>query len=144
MKKLNAGLTLAVALVVASPIPASASTNELRVRPRMVNFGPTPVGIVTSKSTTLTNTSWETINLTIVATKDWDDFEFGTLPGSTCPTFDPAPLDPGESCVLVVRFWPSEEFLGLTQDERFLATATDPLTGEVLDSDRFVSLGRAA
>jgi hypothetical protein len=43
-----------------------------------------------------------------------------------------------------VRFFPSEQFLGLKQDERFLATATDPLTGEVLDSDRFLFVGRAS
>jgi len=60
------------------------------------------------------------------------------------PTFEPAPLGPGESCVFVVRFWPSEQFLGLKQDQRFLATATDPLTGEVLDSVTSVFLGRAA
>jgi hypothetical protein len=56
------------------------------------------------------------------------------------PTFEPAPLGPDESCVFAVRFWPSEQFLGLKQDQRFLATATDPLTGEVLDSDTFVFL----
>ena len=49
-----------------------------------------------------------------------------------------------DSCVFAVRFWPSEQFLGLKQDQRFLATATDPLTGEVLDSDTSVFLGRAA
>jgi hypothetical protein len=143
MKKLGVFVLLAVALVAVSPAPAPASTNVLTVKPRTVNFGPTPVGLVTSKSTTVTNTSSETINLTIMATKDWDDFSYGFLPGSTCPTFEPAPLAPGESCVFVVRFWPSEQFLRLKQDQRFLATATDPITGEVVDSDRFVFLGRA-
>jgi hypothetical protein len=144
MKKLGVGLMLAAALMAASSTGALASTNVLKVKPRTVNFGPTPVGTVTGGSVTLTNTSSTTINLTINVTKDWDDFSFGFLPGSTCPTFEPAPLDPGESCVFVVRFFPSEQFLGLKQDERFLATATDPLTGEVLDSDRFLFVGRAS
>jgi len=144
MKKLGAGVMLAAALMAASSTGALASTNELKVKPRTVNFGPAPVGMVTSRSTTLTNTSSNTIDLTINVTKDWDDFSFGFLPGSTCPTFEPAPLGPGESCIFVARFWPSEQFLGLKQDQRFLATSTDPLTGEVLDSDTFVFLGRAA
>jgi hypothetical protein len=144
MKKLSAGVMLAAALMAASSTAALASTNVLKVKPRTVNFGPTPVGMVTSKSTTLTNTSSNPIDLTINVTKDWDDFSFGFGPGSTCPTFEPTALGPGESCVFVVRFWPSEQFLGLKQDQRFLATATDPLTGDVLDSDTFVFLGRAA
>jgi hypothetical protein len=143
MKKLGAGVMLAAALMAASSTSALASPNVLKVKPRTV-IGPTPIGMVTTKSTTLTNTSSNTIDLTINVTKDWDDFSFGSLPGSTCPTFEPAPLGPGESCVFVVRFLPSELFLGLKQDQRFLATATDPLTGDVLDSDTFVFLGRAA
>jgi hypothetical protein len=144
MKKLGAGVMLAAALMAASSTAALASTNVLKVKPRTINLGPTPIGMVTSKSTTLTNTSSNTINLTISVTKDWDDFSFGSLPGSTCPTFESAPLGPGESCVFVVRFWPSEQFLGLKQDQRFLATATDPFTGDVLDSDTFIFVGRAA
>jgi len=141
MKKLGAGLMLAAALMAASSTAALAS-NVLKVKPRTVNLGPTPVGTVTGGSVTLTNTSSTTINLTITTTKDWDDFSFGFLPG--CPTFEPAPLAPGESCVFAVRFFPSELFLGLRQDERFLATATDPLTGEVLDSEKLLFVGRAS
>jgi len=141
MKKLGAGFMLAAALIAASSTAALAS-NVLKVKPRTVNFGPTPVGTVTGGSVTLTNTSSTTINLSIVTTKDWDDFSFEFLPG--CPTNEPAPLDPGESCGVVVRFLPSELFLGLKQDERFLATATDPLTGEVLDSEQFLFVGRAS
>ena len=144
MKKLGAGVMLAAALMAASSTAALAFTNVLKVKPRTVNFGPTPVGTVTSGSVTLTNTSSTTINLVINVTKEWDDFSFGSLPGSTCPVFEPAPLGSGESCVFVVGFFPHEDFLGLKQDQRFLATATDPLTGDVLDSDTFVFLGRAA
>ena len=142
MKKLSAGVMLAAALMAASSTAALASTNVLKVKPRTVNFGPTPVGTVTVGSVTLTNTSSTTINLSIATTKDWDDFSFEFLPG--CPTNEPAPLGPGESCGVVVRFLPSELFLGLKQDQRFLATATDPLTGEVLDSEQFLFVGRAS
>ena len=141
MKKLGACLMLAAALMSASSTAALAS-NVLKVKPRTDNLGPTPVGTVTDGSVTLTNAGSTTINLTITATKDWDDFGWGFLPG--CPTFDPAPLGPGESCVFAVRFFPSETFLGLKQDQRFLATATDPLTGEVLDSEQFLFVGRAS
>jgi HYDIN/CFA65/VesB-like, Ig-like domain len=142
MKKLGACLMLAAALMAASSTAALAS-NVLKVKPKTVNLGPTPVGTVTGGSVTLTNTGSTTINLTVNATKDWDDFSWGFLEG--CPIiFEPAPLAPGESCVLSVTFHPSETFLGLKQDERFVATATDPLTGEVLDSDTFLFIGRAS
>lgn len=143
LKKAGAVTLLAVALLVAAPVSAPASTQVVRVSHRTVNFGARPLGSVTYKSTTVTNTSSETVNLTVVVTREWDDFTFGSLPGSTCPVFDPAPLAPGESCVLVVGFWPSEMFLGLKQDQIFLATATDPLTGQVLSSVEFVFFGKA-
>ena len=98
---------------------------------------------ISMASTTVTNTSSQTVNLTIAATKDWDDFSYGFLPGSTCSTFEPMPLAPGESCVFEIRFLPSTDFLGLKQDQIFRATATDPVTGMVLDEDRFVFYGRA-
>jgi len=141
MKKLGACLMLAAALLAASSTAALAS-NVLKVKPKTVNLGLTPVGTVTGGSVTLTNTGSTTINLTINTTKDWDDFAWGFVEG--CPTFEPAPLAPGESCVFAVSFHPSETFLGLRQDERFVATATDPLTGEVLDSDTFLFIGRAS
>ena len=141
MRRLGFLVVVLVAIVAAQP--ASAAENTLKVRPRTVNFGPTPIGDTPMRSATVTNTSSGTINLTIGATKDWDDFGYGFLPGSTCPTFEPTALAPGESCVFVVRFWPSETFLRLRQDEIFVATATDPATGATLDADRFVFYGRA-
>jgi hypothetical protein len=130
-------------LLVLMPVSAPASTNVLRVTPGNDNFGAKPLGSVTFKSITVTNTSAETIDLVINVTREWDDFTFGSLPGSTCPVYEPAPLAPGESCALVVGFWPSETFLGLKQDQIFLATATDPITHELLDTAEFVFFGRA-
>jgi hypothetical protein len=130
-------------LLVLMPVSAPASTNVLRVTPGNVNFGAKPLGSVTFKSITVTNGGTETIDLVINVTRDWDDFTFGSLPGSTCPVYEPAPLAAGESCALVVGFWPSETFVGLKQDQIFLATATDPITHELLDTAEFVFFGRA-
>ena len=136
-------VTTAIVIVGALPAAADPSPDVLRVTPPTVSFGAKPVGSMTFKSTTITNTSSETIDLVVIVTREWDDFSFGLLPGSTCPGFDPAPLDPGESCVLIVGFAPSETFLRLTQDQRFRATASDPATGEILDIEEFVFLGKA-
>jgi hypothetical protein len=139
MKRLGPLALIVMTVLIASPTQAAASQNVLKVRPRTVNLGPSPVGQVQIASTTLTNTSSQPVDLTIAATKDWDDFSYGLLPGSTCQMS----LAPGESCVFEVRFLPSADFLRLKQDQIFLATATDPVTGVVLDSDRFVFYGRA-
>jgi hypothetical protein len=57
------------------------------------------------------------IDLVINVTREWDDFTFGSLPSSTCPVYEPAPLAPGANCVLI--------------------------THELLDTDEFVFFGRA-
>jgi hypothetical protein len=140
VKKMVVAL-VAVATVVALPVSAPAAPKVLGVTPRMVNFGAKPVGTETFKSVTVTNTSSETIALDISVIKDWDDFETGVLPGTTC-TGSAQLLAPGESCVVVVRFSPSEGFEGLKQDQILRATATDPVTGELLDSVQIVFVGR--
>jgi hypothetical protein len=133
---------VAVTSVLALPVKAPASTKVLRVTPHRVNFGAKPVGSFTIKSATVINTSSDPINLSIDLIKDWDNFSI--LVGTTCPSFfEPEPLAPGESCVVEVGFRPSEFFVGLKQDEILRATATDPLTGEVLDSVRILFVGRA-
>jgi hypothetical protein len=73
----------------------------------------------------VTNTSSETINLSVDVTRDWDDYSTG-LTGSTCPFFEAASLAPGASCVVLVGFRPSLDFVGLKQDQILLITATDP------------------
>ena len=141
MKKMVVAL-VAVATVVALPVGALAAPKVLGVTPRTVNFGAKPIGTTTFKSVTVTNTSSETIALDISVIKDWDDFETGVLPGTTC-TFSAQLLAPGESCVVVVRFSPSEGFERLKQDQILRATATDPVTGELLDSVEIVFVGMA-
>jgi hypothetical protein len=139
--KIIAGVLVALSSVLALPSSALAAPNVLKVA-HAVNFGTKPVGSFTVKSATVTNTSSETINLDIDVTRDWDDYSTG-LTGSTCSFFEAAPLAPGESCVALVGFRPSFDFVGLKQDQILLITATDPLTGAALDSVELFFFGRA-
>jgi hypothetical protein len=139
--KIIAGVLVALSSILALPSSALAAPNVLKVT-HAVNFGTKPVGSFTVKSATVTNTSSETINLDIDVTRDWDDYSTG-LTGSTCSFFEPAPLAPGESCVVLVGFRPSFDFVGLKQDQILLITATEPLTDAALDSVELFFFGRA-
>jgi hypothetical protein len=139
--KVIATVLLALGSVIALPLNAPAATNVIRVTPHTVSFGVKPVGSFTIKTSTVTNTSSETIYVSIDVTRDWDNFS--TLIDSTCGFLDPQPLAAGESCTVVVGFRPSEFFVGLKQDQRLLVTATDPQSGAVLDSVELLFLGRA-
>ena len=139
--KIIVSALLAVASVMALPLSAPADTNVLKVS-RAVNFGTRPVGSFTVKTTTVTNTRTEPIDLDIDIVRDWDDFLTG-LTGTTCSFFELQVLAPGQSCVLLVGFRPSEDFMGLRQDQILLVSATDPATSAVLDSVRLSFFGRA-
>lgn len=136
----------AVVVVAIGILPASApaATKMLGVTPAKVSFGTRPVGSFTLKGVTITNASSDAINFLVSSAREPDDFSFGLLPGSTCPVFTPEALAPGDSCVAVVGFRPSEFFAGQKQLATLLATATDPSTGAVLDSVliNFVGRGR--
>jgi hypothetical protein len=123
---------IAAAFAVAAP-PAVAS-DLLRVTPPRVQFGTKQVGTFTLKGATVTNASSSAVNVLVTVVAEPDDFSFGLLPGSTCPVFAPAPLAPGEKCQAVVGFRPSEFFAGREQVATLLVTATDPVTGAVLDT----------
>lgn len=124
---------LGLLLTLTLGIAASATTSVLAVRPPNVNFGTKPVGSFTVKGTTVTNTGSETVNVLVTGERTPDDFSFGLLPGQTCPVLEPAPLAPGESCVVVMGFRPSEFFAGQKQFATLRVTATDS-AGEVVDS----------
>jgi hypothetical protein len=130
-------------LAVLAVVPATATAADvLKVTPGTVNFGSKPVGSSTAKATTITNTSDEAISLSLALVRSWDDFA-GPAVESTCPGFEPGLLQPGESCTLMERFFPSETFLGIKQDQIWLASATDPQSGAVLDREEIVFFGRA-
>jgi hypothetical protein len=104
----------------------------LRVSPGTVHFGSKQIGTFTLRGASITNTSSQTINLIVTGGLP-DDFSFGILPGSTAPVFEPAPFEPHQSCRAVVGFRPSEFWAGQQQTAQLLATATDPVTHEVLE-----------
>ena len=137
---------LLVMLVVSAGITggAIAAGNVLKVTPGTVNLGTKPVGSVTLKGTTITNTSDEPILLTLSLVRSWDDFAGGRVE-STClsPLGEPTLLAPGESCTLVEAFFATGDFNGIKQDQIWLATGTDPETGSVLETETIVFFGRS-
>ncbi|MGH2356661.1 MAG: hypothetical protein ACRDGJ_01435 [Candidatus Limnocylindria bacterium] len=123
----------AMAVFLAAMVTVMASgtvlaSGPLKASPSSVKFGTKPVGSITLKGTRLTNRSDATINILVTGGLP-DDFAFGLLPGSTCPVFDPEPLAPGESCVAVVQFRPTEFFAGEQQTATLIAIASDPASG---------------
>jgi hypothetical protein len=138
------GVLLVALVVLAGPAASATAANHvLKVKPGTVNFGAEPFGSETIKGTTITNTGNEPILLMLGLVRSWDDFAGGRVE-STCSltSFEPTLLAPGESCTLVEAFIPHEDFAGIKQDQIWLATATDPATGAVLETKEIVFLGR--
>ena len=137
---------LLVTLVACAGIAGSAiaAGNVLKVTPGTVNFGTKPVGSVTLKGTTITNTSEEPVLLTLGLVRSWDDFAGGRVE-STCSLAlsEPTLLAPGESCTLVEAFFATGDFNGIKQDQIWVATATDPETGAVLETETIVFFARS-
>jgi hypothetical protein len=121
---------IVAALGIAAP-PASAARATIRVAPSSIKFGTRAVGATYFDSVKITNATGAPQQLLVEGGLP-DDFGFGLLPGSTCPALTPgAVLAPGESCKAVVRFTPSEFFIGWQQTGSLIVTATDPATGAV-------------
>jgi hypothetical protein len=138
---------LAVASVVApvKSLPASAATTGrvLVARPAEVDFHTKRVGTENYKRTKITNTSKSAV-LLVVSGGLPDDFGFGLLPGETCPVFSPGEsIEAGESCYAVVRFSPTEGFVGWQAVGSLIATATDPVTNVAIDALSIRVLGKA-
>jgi hypothetical protein len=136
-------LLVAIVLFGGVAVSATAADNVLTVTPGTVNFGAKPVGSSTLKSTTITNVSDEPILLTLSLVRSWDDFAGGRTE-STCflSSGEPILLAPGESCTLVEAFFSTGDFVGIKQDQIWLATATDPESGAVLETEKIVFFGR--
>jgi hypothetical protein len=113
---------------------ALAVPRLLQVSPRQVNFGTQPVGSLTFEGVTVTNTSSQSLLVLVDAVVLPDDFNFGNIGGSTCIALEGQVLAPGESCVAVVGFQPSEFFAGRWQTATLLVTARDPVSGALLQS----------
>jgi hypothetical protein len=105
-------LTFLVAAVGFFAAPAATASRfdppSLRVHPTHVRFGRQPFESNTLRSFTITNTSDETLLVTVEQVQVGDDFSPGQTE-STCALGDTL-LDPGQSCTHVVGFRPSEFF----------------------------------
>ena len=133
---------VALALSAATGTSAMAAANVLKIKPQTVNFGAKPLESFTLKSTTIMNTSNEPILLKLDLVRSWDDFSGGWITSTCVLPFEPTLLAPGESCTLVEGFSPSDTFLGIKQDQIWLATAANPETSAVLETKEIVFLGR--
>jgi hypothetical protein len=120
-----------LAMTVAVGTVSAAPAGVLTARPQTIDFGTRTVGTDYFKRTKITNTSGSDVVLLVLDALP-DDFGFGLEPGSTCPVLAPATLAAKESCYAVVRFTPSEFFVGWRQPGSLTATATDPTTGAIL------------
>jgi len=109
------------------------STDFLAAHPSSIDFGKKHVGDEYFKRTRITNVSDQSVRLLVYAGLP-DDFGFGLQPGSTCPVLDGgAVVEPGSSCYAVVRFTPTEFFVGWPAEGEMFADAFDPTTGELLE-----------
>lgn len=134
MRRLAFVITIVAALGFAIP-PAAAfksPTNAtIRVAPKSIEFGTKTVGTDYFASVKITNASRKAMRFLVEGGLP-DDFGFGLYPGSTCPALTPgAILAAHASCRAVVRFTPSEFFVGWQQEGSLIVTATDPATGTV-------------
>jgi hypothetical protein len=126
------GVVAAIGALVAPS--ALAAPRLLQVSPKQVNFGIQPVGSLTFRGVTVTNTSSSSLLVLVDAVVLPDDFNFGNIGGSTCIALEGQVLAPGESCVAVVGFQPSDFFAGRWQTATLQVTARDPVSGALLQS----------
>lgn len=137
MRRLLVTFTLigVIAAIEALVAPSAlAAPRLLQVSPKQVNFGTQPVGSLTFAGVTVTNTSSMSLLVLVEAVELPDDFNFGNLAGSTCVALEGQVLAPGESCVAVVGFQPSEFFAGRWQTATLVVTARDPSSNALLQS----------
>jgi hypothetical protein len=147
MRRLLATLTVVGVMAAIGALAAPtvlATPRLLEVSPKQVNFGTQPVGSLTFKGVTVTNTSPMSLLVLVDAVELPDDFNFGNLAGSTCIALEGQMLAPGESCVAVVGFQPSEFFAGRKQTATLLVTARDLASDALLESETVRVRGRGA
>ena len=132
-------LAMASVVVPVNDVPATAVTTAdvLVARPAEIDFHTKRVGTENYKRTKITNTGETTVLLLVTAGLP-DDFGFGLLPGQTCPVLAPGELGAGDSCYAVVRFSPTEFFVGWQAEGQVIATAYDSTTDPTTDPTTWV------
>lgn len=127
-----AGLPLPAVAAELAPPSSEAAGVSLTARPHGIAFGKRLVGRTYYKSTRIVVGGDRQVRLLVEAGLP-DDFGFGLMPGSTCPVLDGGTVVyPGYSCRAVVRFTPTEGFVGWQAKGEMLARAFDPVSGEQL------------
>lgn len=135
--------TVVLVGMTTGPVTARPDAGPLMARPRSIDFKNNQVGTESYKQTRITNISSSDIRF-FVDSRLPDDFGFGLLPGQTCPVFDPGEiLAAGASCYAVVRFSPTESFIGWQAVGSLIAMPADPLTGAPLAELSVPVLGMA-
>ncbi len=127
------GLAVPSSSYAAQTAAPAATPETLSARPASIDFGKRKINTTYYKQTRITN-SYSIPVKVLVSGGLPDDFGFGLLPGSTCPALASELMAPGASCVAVVRFTPSEGFLGWNAVGSLEATASDPTTNAVLST----------
>jgi hypothetical protein len=135
VRLLTGALLLGLTLMLVRPASATTPTASYVVvaHPASIDFGKKHVGDDYYKRTKITNVSEQPVRLLVYAGLP-DDFGFGLLPGSTCPVLDGgAVMAPGDSCYAVVRFTPTEFFIGWAAEGEMWVDSFDPVTGALLE-----------
>ncbi len=121
--------------VVASPAASQAQCRDgyLRAHRASIDFGKKHVDGEYFKRTRTTNVSHQPVRVLVYAGLP-DDFSFGLMPGSTCPVLDGgAVMAPGAGCYAVVRFAPTEGFIGWHAVGEMFADSYDPVSGDLVE-----------
>jgi hypothetical protein len=123
-------LLVALSFTLIAAPAAQATRPVLRAKPTEIAFGEQVVGDTYYKRTKITVGGTAPVRVLVSAGLP-DDFGFGFMPGSTCPVLNQGELmAPGESCYAVVRFTPTDFFVGWDAHGEMIVTATNPATGE--------------
>jgi hypothetical protein len=134
---------MAIIGVSTSPGTAGLKSEALVAKPTVIDFKTKHVGTENYKRTRITNTSGADVRLVVTAGLP-DDFGFGLMPGQTCPVFAPGDVvAAGASCDAVVRFSPSEGFIGWNAVGSLTVTATEPVSGAFIAELSVSVLGEA-
>lgn len=118
-----------VSFTLSTAPAAQASRPLLKAKPTAIVFGEKAVGDTYYAQTKITIGGKAPVRVLVSAGLP-DDFGFGLMPGSTCPALNEGEvMAPGDSCYAVVRFTPTEFFVGWPARGEMIVTASDPTTG---------------